>query len=114
MACMSTYVPRLLTAFRFQLDSAIQLLVRFHLRSRLAFQEIAQSDSMIRMSYHVQDVLMQIVQDGDEVHAEKMIDGDARLFHFRSFGHAKDATVLRDAQSMRSNDSSAPTLLPAY
>ena len=48
-----------------------------------------------------------------------MVDGHARLFHFRSFRNAKDAAMSMEAESavlfisVRSNGSSATTLLPA-
>ena len=51
--------------------------------------------------------------------SEKMIDGDARLFHFRSSRNAEDAAVSKEAKSavffisMRADGSSAPTMLPA-
>ena len=52
--------------------------------------------------------------------SEKMVDGHARSFHFRSFRNAKDAAMSIEAESavffisVRSNGSSATTLLPAH
>ena len=51
--------------------------------------------------------------------SEKMVDGYARLFHLRSSRNAKDAAMSKEAESaiflvsMRTDGSSATTMLPA-
>ena len=116
-----------LTVFRFQQCRCLSV---FIFNPDTTFHKVSQSNGVVCMSFHVQDVAMQrhrrIVQHGDgspglgrKTLFEKMVDGDACLFHSRSFRNAKDAAMCIEAESgvlfisMRSDGSSATSLLPA-
>ena len=118
---------QLLTAFRFQQCRCLSV---FIFDPHATSHKVSQSNGMVRMSFHVEDITMQrhrrIVQHGDgspclirKALSEKMVDGDARFFHLRSSRNAKDTAVSKEAEStvffisMRTDGSSAATMLPA-
>ena len=67
---------------------ARSMLVRFHLRSRLDLHEITQSDSVVRMLYHVQDVSTAALTDCTARQWKSMFESESALRKWLTAMHA--------------------------